>query len=192
MQYQKAEVRERILAAARKEYLAHGFHGGNISNIAAEAGVPVGNLYRYFKGKEGILDAIVKPAYENLPKLMNDLQQIAISDTLTPSQTMQILGNTLLEFCDAYGDNMLILTDCCRGTRYEDFSDYLNGQVARVLENKLYGSADDMQTKFVQIVSKAFCGSLFDVLRMHLGHEQKQEMLERNLKFYFYEVDKRK
>ena len=41
-------------------------------------------------------------------------------------------------------------------------------------------------------MSKAFCNSLFDVLRDGLGHEEKQALLERLLKFYFYEIDKRK
>ena len=60
MQYKKEAVRERILEAARTEYLERGFRGGNISAIAERAGVPVGNLYRYFDGKNGVLDAIVK------------------------------------------------------------------------------------------------------------------------------------
>ena len=63
MQYKKDTVRDNILDAARKEFLAHGFRGGNISVITKDAGVPVGNLYRYFEGKSGVLDAIVKPAY---------------------------------------------------------------------------------------------------------------------------------
>ena len=73
MQYKKESVREKILEAARKEYRRKGFRGGNISTIAENAGVPVGNLYRYFQGKTGVLDAIVKPAYDALPKLMAEL-----------------------------------------------------------------------------------------------------------------------
>lgn len=193
MQYKKEAVRERILEAARTEYLERGFRGGNISAIAERAGVPVGNLYRYFDGKNGVLDAIVKPAYEALPKLMAELQQLAILDSVTLSQTMPLLSNGLLKFFDAFGDDILILMDCCDGTRYEDFFEDITREVAVVICHKLYPSgADERNTKFADVVSKAFCGSLFDVLRMNLNHEQKQEMVEKLLKFYFYEVDKRK
>lgn len=64
MQYKKKEVSERILQAGRDEYAEKGFRAGNISVIAANSGVPVGNLYRYFDGKMGLLTAIVRPAYK--------------------------------------------------------------------------------------------------------------------------------
>ena len=80
VQYKKEAVREKILDAARKEYLARGFRGGNIGTIAENAGVPIGNLYRYFEGKTGVLDAIVKPAYDALPKLMAELEQVELLD----------------------------------------------------------------------------------------------------------------
>ena len=193
MQYKKEAVRERILDAARKEYLLRGFRGGNISTIAENAGVPVGNLYRYFEGKSGVLDAIVKPAYEALPKLLAELQQIEILDSVTLSQSMPILSSGLIAFFDAFGDDILILADCCEGTRYEDFYKDITRQVARVIRRKLYpASPSPQEERLADIVSKSFCGALFDILRMKLGHEQMQDMVERLIKFYFYEVDKRK
>ncbi len=193
MQYKKDCVRERILQAARKEYLARGFRGANISAIAENAQVPVGNLYRYFEGKAGVLDAIVRPAYEALPRLMEQLQQVEIIDSATLGQTMPLLSGGLLRFFNAFGDDMLILMDCCDGTRYEDFSKELFKQVSRIFKRKLYpDGADKQEERLTEIVSKAFCNSLFDVLRDGLGYEEKQALLERLLKFYFYEIDKRK
>ena len=193
MQYKKDTVRDNILDAARKEFLAHGFRGGNISVITKDAGVPVGNLYRYFEGKSGVLDAIVKPAYEALPKLIAELQQVATLDSVTLSQTMPILSDGLFKFFDSFGDDILILMDCCEGTRYEDFAKDLARQVAMVIMRKLYPqSKNESDEVCAGIISKAFCGSLFDILRMGLNHERKQETVERLLKFFFYEVDKRK
>lgn len=193
MQYKKESVREKILEAARKEYRRKGFRGGNISTIAENAGVPVGNLYRYFDGKTGVLDAIVKPAYDALPKLMAELEQVEILDSATLSQTMPVLSGGLLRFFDTFGEDILILVDCCDGTRYEDFFSELTGRVSRIIGHKLYPASKDHQEKITaDIVSKAFCTSLFDVLRMGLDHDEKQAVVERLLKFYFYEIDKRK
>ncbi|MDE6398791.1 MAG: TetR/AcrR family transcriptional regulator [Clostridiales bacterium] len=193
MQYKKDEVRDRILAAARNEFLTRGYRGGNISAIAEAAGVPIGNLYRYFAGKSGVLDALVRPVYEAVPRLMTELQQVETLDSVTLTQIMPMLSGGLLSFFDAFGDDILILMDCCDGTRYDDFSKDLTRQVARIMRRKLYPEAhDDQQDRVAEIVSKAFCGSLFDVLRMRLSHDQKQDLVERLLKFYFYEIDKRK
>ena len=193
MQYKKESVREKILEAARKEYRRKGFRGGNISTIAENAGVPVGNLYRYFQGKTGVLDAIVKPAYDALPKLMAELEQVEILYSATLSQAMPVLSGGLLRFFDTFGEDILILVDCCAGTRYEDFFSELTGRVSRIIGHKLYPASKDPQEKITaDIVSKAFCTSLFDVLRMGLSHDEKQAVVERLLKFYFYEIDKRK
>lgn len=47
-----AEVRGRILSGADRAFRAHGFRGTSIPAIAAEAGVSVGLIYRYFPSKE--------------------------------------------------------------------------------------------------------------------------------------------
>ena len=47
-----AEVRQRILDGADRAFRASGFRGASIPRIAAEAGVSVGLIYRYFPSKE--------------------------------------------------------------------------------------------------------------------------------------------
>lgn len=51
--------RERILEAARQCFVKHGFHGASIANIAEEADMSAGLMYRYFENKNAIIKAIV-------------------------------------------------------------------------------------------------------------------------------------
>jgi AcrR family transcriptional regulator len=46
------EMRQRILDGARRAMLEGGYRGTTMPEIAAEAGVSVGLLYRYFSSKE--------------------------------------------------------------------------------------------------------------------------------------------
>ena len=193
MQYKKEAVHDKILSAARAEILRHGFHGGNISVIAERAGVPVGNLYRYFDGKSGVLDAIVKPAYEAVPKVLNELQDVEALNSLTLQQIMPILGGKLLDFFEQFGQEILILVVWCEGTRYDDFSSDITRRVAEVIRAKLYPTAcGESEIAFSNIIAKAFCGSLFDILRQGGSREDMLRLTERLLTFYFFEVDKRK
>jgi AcrR family transcriptional regulator len=48
----RAEVRARILAAAREAFATAGFRGTNVPDIAHRAGISVGLIYRYFASKE--------------------------------------------------------------------------------------------------------------------------------------------
>lgn len=54
-----AAQRERILAAAQKCFIEHGFHAASMGSIAETAGMSPGLMYRYFPGKNAIVLAII-------------------------------------------------------------------------------------------------------------------------------------
>jgi AcrR family transcriptional regulator len=52
--------RDQIVAAARECVVRHGFHGASMGQIATQAQMSVGQIYRYFPSKEAIVHAIVE------------------------------------------------------------------------------------------------------------------------------------
>lgn len=50
--------REQILAAARRCFLRNGLHNTSMQDLIREAGLSVGAVYRYFKSKDEIINAI--------------------------------------------------------------------------------------------------------------------------------------
>ncbi len=50
--------RERILEAAERAFVRHGFHAATMQHVAEEAEMSAGNLYRYFPSKEAIVDSL--------------------------------------------------------------------------------------------------------------------------------------
>jgi AcrR family transcriptional regulator len=52
--------RERILCAAQKCFIEHGFHAASMANIAETAGISAGLIYRYFENKSAIVLAIIE------------------------------------------------------------------------------------------------------------------------------------
>jgi AcrR family transcriptional regulator len=53
------EDRARILDAARRSFLAHGFDGTTMDELAGELGMSKKTLYRSFSGKEAMADALI-------------------------------------------------------------------------------------------------------------------------------------
>lgn len=51
--------RGEIIEAAAKCMARHGFHQTSMSLVAREAGMSVGQMYRYFSGKDAIIEAVV-------------------------------------------------------------------------------------------------------------------------------------
>ncbi len=191
MQYKKKFINDRILESGRTEYLEKGFRVGNISTIATNAGVPVGNLYRYFDGKSGLLDAIVKPAYTELPKMIGKLSDM-FDPALGATETfITELTKQLMQIFDEFGREIVILADKCATTRYEDFAEIIINQVSVLVEGRLYPEGTPEDKFMADLISKAFINSLFDILRMNDPAITEQAIL-RVLKFFFFEAEKRK
>jgi len=56
----KAGSHERIIEAAKKEFLQRGFNGASMRRIAASAGVSASGLYKHFPSKEEIFASLVE------------------------------------------------------------------------------------------------------------------------------------
>jgi AcrR family transcriptional regulator len=54
----KAQTRGRLIEAARRAFLADGFHGASLVRIAGDAGYTVGALYSNFAGKDELFLAV--------------------------------------------------------------------------------------------------------------------------------------
>jgi AcrR family transcriptional regulator len=52
------ERRLHILAAAERAFVRYGFHAATMGQVAEEAGMSAGNLYRYFPSKEAIVEGL--------------------------------------------------------------------------------------------------------------------------------------
>jgi len=50
--------REHIAAAAERAFVRHGFHAATMQQVAEEACMSAGNLYRYFASKEALVEGI--------------------------------------------------------------------------------------------------------------------------------------
>jgi AcrR family transcriptional regulator len=72
----KADNRSRLRQAAMNVSYRYGFGATTLADIAKEAGVPLGNLYYYFKTKDEIGDAVVELRLERLRGLLQELDKM--------------------------------------------------------------------------------------------------------------------
>ncbi len=88
----KRHIREAALTCFRRS----GFHGASMSDICAEARMSPGNLYRYYEGKEAIIEAICEHDREQVtrrleamrgrPNLIEEMLQLADESMRTSSE----------------------------------------------------------------------------------------------------------
>ena len=66
--HSKSDKRQAIIEAALDLIAANGFHGTPTSQIAAEAGVGTGSIYRYFKDKEDLIHQVFQHVADQISR----------------------------------------------------------------------------------------------------------------------------
>lgn len=66
MQTLKDDIRQRILAAAREEFITRGVRCTSIRMVARKAGIAVGNVYNYFGSKDELFCEVLRPLINTL------------------------------------------------------------------------------------------------------------------------------
>jgi AcrR family transcriptional regulator len=64
--------RRQILDAARRRFIAEGFHETSMQDVLSESGLSTGAIYRYFRSKDEIIAAIVSEALVELAASLDD------------------------------------------------------------------------------------------------------------------------
>ncbi|MDE8653122.1 TetR/AcrR family transcriptional regulator [Novosphingobium album (ex Liu et al. 2023)] len=99
---QKGCVTDRVVAAARRLFAARGFHQTAMADLAAEAQVSVGTIYRVFAGKADIIRAIIVADSERIfAELNHDIDRALSGEAPVEAVIEQIVERHLAEQADA-------------------------------------------------------------------------------------------
>lgn len=123
VQYKKDNIKERIDCAALEIFGEKGYKNTKISDVAAEANVSVGNIYRYYKNKEEIFYSV---APENvLEELKNILTNKVIlsknreANEMNSISEFHLINEKFIEYMVANREQVLVMISGSEGTRYE-------------------------------------------------------------------------
>ncbi|MGE5633589.1 MAG: TetR/AcrR family transcriptional regulator [Caulobacteraceae bacterium] len=122
-QYKKDEIREKINSAALRVFAEKGYHGTKISDIGAEAGISIGNIYRYYKSKDDIFYANIPYSFkEDMKKLL--LEKISAARGNKPglmeqSKELWLINDEVIEFMVKNRERIIAVFKKSGGTRYE-------------------------------------------------------------------------
>ena len=123
-------TREKILNAAKREFLEKGFAGTNVRAAAQRAGVTTGALYNLFKNKDGIFEALVGGVFDEFLNILayNDVFEareldMKAGDLSEITEMSQRRFLRMIDFFYANWDAMKLLVCCAKGSSFEHIFD---------------------------------------------------------------------
>jgi len=167
MQILKDEVRDRIVAAAAKEFVRYGYRQSSTRRIASRARVGKSNLYNYFGSKEELFSAVTTPFLADLRGLLNEVTGHRGGESLR-SEAAEDTSKRIALFIRANREAFITIMEGSEGTKYasykEEVADALASHFAKNLSKKPAGNFA-VRTRFMLIVARLFLEALTAIAR---------------------------
>lgn len=179
----KEDVRERIRLAAIEEFKENGYIKASMRSIASKAELSVGNLYRYYKDKHSLFEHIVSPIYENLNKKVGfDFKMLLLDINLL--EYIDLI-NELFSSQRHHREELYILLEKSRGSKYEDFKTILFQKVEATLQDIIIAEVNKEQEIIKgDLFSKALARSLVEGLALISTEAEDDTAFVRNVMQY--------
>jgi len=175
------QTRERLMACAKAEFLAHGFADASMRTLAAAAGVTTGAIYRYFPDKDALFAAVTQEAVDALEHAMITMTSAAF-DGLSrgisyEKQQSKLNLETLFNIIYRHFDAFYLVFVCAKGSSREGFLARLidmetAGTLAYVEQLKArHHSSYLLGEASLHILSEAYFNALLEPIRHRMDRE---------------------
>ena len=184
----KDEVRERIVDAAREEFLTRSYEHSSMRSIALKSHMTVGNLYRYFTSKEELNRFIVGPTLNRINTLIMKLtgNRVSLESSgelsLDPSQLEGMLDSLGDGLVDIYQTNrMEVNILMMRSALNEQLVSWFAEVIAQIISNHSQIPNNDT----LKLLSHSYAVSIFEGIKYMLREtDMEPEELKKALKTY--------
>ena len=102
-------VKENYIQAAQSVFVRHGYRGATTSEIAVEAGLSEGNLYRHFDSKHDLLIKIMHHIYELYKNHLDD----ALQPVTGPLEIIEAVFKSHADFIRKHPLEAQVITRVC-------------------------------------------------------------------------------
>ena len=133
MKILKEDIRNRIVTAARNEFIKNGFRKTSMRTISAKSGVVLGNIYNYFKTKDDIFYAVLRPLLAVLDGRLSSyrIEPNKIDKLRFSIQSQKDLLRETLKIIFLYKEELKLLLFESKDTSLEVFREnFIDEQVA--------------------------------------------------------------
>ncbi|MCQ4635444.1 TetR/AcrR family transcriptional regulator [Anaerovorax odorimutans] len=171
----KDEIRTNILDAAQRDFYEKGFSGATMRSIAAKAKIPAGLIYSYYKSKDALFEAVLRPVSYDWKRVFtagDQRHEGEGSDWLSREERDCLIN--LLRHRQAF----LIMMDKSENTRYGNEKEKLIGQIEEHL-NLHREQIEDYDPVYIHIIASNFVDGLLQIMYHYKGEEWAMKLLNK-------------
>ena len=123
MQTLKSDIRNRILSAAKEQFVQRGYLKTSMREIADAVDVGVGNLYNYFENKDELFCVILRPVSDALERMLQEHHGAKGADIMLicSEEYLKSAVDEYISLINKHGELMKFLLFHSQGSSLETF-----------------------------------------------------------------------
>ncbi|KIR03653.1 hypothetical protein P261_02468 [Lachnospiraceae bacterium TWA4] len=185
-----------ILEEACKQFLENGYSAVTVRSIAAAIGVTTGSIYKYYRDKEALFEALVSEPAQYLLDCYKKAQiSFAAQDfdsqmQMLKSNSAKSGNNSMLEYMYDHFNAFKLIACSAKGTKYEDYVD----QVTEIEDESSVAFIDmmkqnhcevrDIDRGLMHILSTALISGMFETIRHDMPRDKALQYMKDLQDFY--------
>lgn len=177
----KDDVREKIVETAKRLFIEKGYEKVSMSVIATEAGVAVGNIYRYFKNKDALYKHLAQPVADKLMKLFGSSFE---------SKGQNKIETRITKFIEIYESEkslILLLLENSINSEFQNLKEEIilgfKSAVIKWKELAIPGETSVYDSIFIKAFTTAFVNGIISIISEKVDDETKRKSLYRFASF---------
>lgn len=178
----KEEIRENILKAAMQEFFDKGYQSAAMRNIAGQAKIPTGLIYSYYKNKDALFDAVLRPVLYDWERVLAAGEEKESRHTDSEIYGLsKAEAECILNLFD-HRQEFIILIDKSSGTKYENEKERFIRDIEEHLNKHRSDDTDD--GLFSHIIANNFVDGLMQIMYHYKGKEWAVMILHKLSEMY--------
>ena len=196
MQILKDEIKERIESSALVVFSDKGYKGATMSDISSGAGISVGNVYRYYGGKDDLFYSLITGEFVGeFKELIGSKMETADGIDLKDARffgPMNIRDENIQKFLYKNRLRIIILLDKSEGTRYEKFKDEVVGfmverayRYIKTMEGVKKIDFGEIKGELLPVIYRNLFSAILEILKMFDDISDIFDAYEKLLDYHF-------
>lgn len=188
LQFIKDEIRQRMIDAAKEEFLKKGFEKASVRTICLKAKTSKSNLYNYFRNKDHLFYSILEPALTVIQKGIEQAVVEASGDSLSYTEESQSRNiGAVMDFIFEYPAEAKLLLFKSRGSSLEAFKDQIIDKFTDILYGwvKTNTPDKDISRFFIRCVSSFYMSGIEQTILNGAPKEQVGKHINEFVRFVY-------
>ncbi len=197
----KDSVKQNIINSAIEDIFKNGYESASMRKIANIANMTVGNLYRYFKNKDELINYIIQPALTRINTIIykHTKQTIDLNNpnfdltSLTSNEILNAFDDLSIELVNLYMEHPKVLAIFMMNST-------INDQMVNWFKNamkqfmKLKHGLNDLNEERYDVLARMYSVSIFagvkeSLLNSNLNEKELKQVIQMYFRGYIQLVD---